>query len=76
MTVGAYFPEMAQNEGAGMLTNKDIADLVAFRRELHRFPEVSGEEQQTAARIVAALQALHPTDVMTSLRWAWRCCGF
>jgi len=50
-----------------MLTNKDIADLVAFRRELHRFPEVSGEEQQTAARIVAALQALHPTDVMTSL---------
>jgi len=38
-----------------------------FRRELHRFPEVSGEEQQTAARIVAALQALHPTDVMTSL---------
>lgn len=30
------------------LTNQDIADLVAFRRDLHRFPEISGEEAQTA----------------------------
>ena len=27
-----------------MLTNADIAELTDFRRELHRFPEVSGEK--------------------------------
>ena len=26
-----------------MLTNADIAELTDFRRALHRFPEVSGE---------------------------------
>ena len=31
-----------------MLTNADIAELTAFRRDLHRWPEVSGEEEQTA----------------------------
>jgi amidohydrolase len=38
-----------------MLTNSDIAELVTFRHELHRFPEVSGAEAQTAARVRAGL---------------------
>ncbi|WP_232295784.1 amidohydrolase [Pseudorhodobacter aquimaris] len=41
--------------GVVMLTNSDIAELTALRHELHRFPEVSGIEAQTAVRVVAAL---------------------
>ena len=37
------------------LTNQDIRDLIAFRRDLHRHPEVSGDEAQTAARVIGAL---------------------
>ena len=37
-----------------MLTNSDIAELTDWRRDLHRFPEVSGEEEGTAARVVAS----------------------
>lgn len=50
-----------------MLTNSDLIDLTAFRRELHRFPEISGEEEQTARRITAALAAIEPTEVLTGL---------
>lgn len=49
------------------LTNADIAELTAFRRELHRFPEVSGQEVGTARRIVAAVQLLAPDQVVTGL---------
>ncbi|WP_022705320.1 amidohydrolase [Pseudorhodobacter ferrugineus] len=38
-----------------MLTNSDITELTAFRRALHRVPELSGFEVETAARVVAAL---------------------
>ena len=51
-----------------MLTNADIAELTALRRELHRFPDVSREEGPTAARIVAALAPLSPDQ----LRLMWR----
>ena len=50
-----------------MLTNSDIAELTDWRRDLHRFPEVSGEEAGTAARVVAALQGAHPDQVVTGL---------
>jgi amidohydrolase len=50
-----------------MLTNADIAELTAFRRELHRFPEVSREESATAARIVAAVSSLGADQVVTGL---------
>lgn len=50
-----------------MLTNADIAELTDFRRDLHRFPEVSGEEAQTAARIRAALAPLRPDQIVTQL---------
>ena len=40
------------------LTNSDIAELTDFRHHLHRHPEVSGQEEWTAAEVVAALRAL------------------
>jgi amidohydrolase len=42
-----------------------MADLVALRRELHRVPELSGEEAQTARRIGRELSA-HPPDALVT----------
>ena len=50
-----------------MLGAGDLADLTAFRHELHRFPEVSRHEAATAGRIVQALAALNPDQVVTGL---------
>ena len=50
-----------------MLTNFDIAELTEFRRELHRHPEVSGEEVETASKITAALRPMLPTRILTGL---------
>lgn len=50
-----------------MLTNTDVAELTEFRRELHRFPEVSRHEAATAGRVCAALVALQPDQVVTGL---------
>lgn len=50
-----------------MLTNRDMAELTDWRRELHRFPEVSREEAGTAARVVAALGPLMPDETLTGL---------
>lgn len=49
------------------LTNADIAELTDWRREMHRFPEVSRMESATAARVVDALGALAPDQVITGL---------
>jgi amidohydrolase len=49
------------------LTNRDIVDLVAFRRDLHRFPEISGEEVKTAQRVVDFLSDTKPDRVLTGL---------
>lgn len=43
------------------------SDLVAFRRALHRRPEVSGEEGETAAEVAGALRALGADQVVTGL---------
>lgn len=50
-----------------MLTNRDVAELTDWRRDLHRFPEVSREEAGTAARVVAAVAGLAPDQVITGL---------
>ena len=50
-----------------MLTNSDIEELTAFRRALHQYPEVSGEEAETARTIAAALETLAPTRILTGL---------
>lgn len=50
-----------------MLTNHDLLELTEFRRDLHRYPELSGEEVETARKITAALKALSPTRILTGL---------
>jgi amidohydrolase len=50
-----------------MLTNSDLVELTEFRRALHRRPEVSGEEAETAKTVVAALKLMCPTGILTGL---------
>ena len=50
-----------------MLTNADLIELTALRRDLHRFPEVSRDEYATAQRMVDALRALNPNQIVTGL---------
>ncbi|MBX9457647.1 MAG: amidohydrolase [Rhizobium sp.] len=48
-------------------TEADIRELVAFRHELHRFPELSGEERETARRVCEMLVPAKPDRVITGL---------
>ena len=50
-----------------MLTNADIRELTSFRRELHRKPELSGEEAGTARTICGALTELAPDEIISGL---------
>ena len=50
-----------------MLTNSDVVELTDFRHRLHRHPEVSGQEEWTAAQVVAALEPLRPMRTVTGL---------
>lgn len=50
-----------------MLDDADIAELTAFRHALHRRPEASGEEAQTAAAVADQLRALAPDMLLTGL---------
>ncbi|GAA6203163.1 amidohydrolase [Aquicoccus sp. SU-CL01552] len=49
------------------LSNSDIAELTDWRRELHRFPEVSGQERETATRVETVLHATGPDRIVTGL---------
>lgn len=49
------------------LTNRDIEDLVAFRRELHRFPEISTEEAETARRVAGFLADTGADETLTGV---------
>ncbi len=44
-----------------------IQQLVALRREIHRFPELSGKEFETAQRIVNFLTPFEPDQIITEL---------
>ena len=50
-----------------MLTNEDIRELTSFRRELHRTPELSGEEAETAGTICGALTELAPDEIISGV---------
>ena len=52
---------------ANMLTNRDHYELTALRRDLHRRPEISGQEAETAAAIKLALTRMKPTQVIDGL---------
>lgn len=49
------------------LTNHDMVDLINFRHELHRHPEISGEEEETARRVADFLAPLKPDRILTRL---------
>jgi len=49
------------------MTPGRLAPLVALRHELHRFPEISGQEAATAARIADYLSQYDPDDLLTGL---------
>lgn len=49
------------------LSNDRLSYLIALRHDLHRRPEISGEEDQTAARIVSELQSLGADRIWTGL---------
>ncbi|WP_137702619.1 amidohydrolase [Marimonas lutisalis] len=49
------------------LTNSDLVALTEWRRDLHRHPELSGEERATAARVVAMLHPTQPDSIVTGL---------
>lgn len=45
----------------------DLPALITLRRRLHAHPELSGQEEATAATITAFLQDCHPTALWTGL---------
>ena len=49
------------------LSDADLAGLVAFRRDLHRRPELSGEEAATARTVAQALAATGADRILTGL---------
>ena len=49
------------------LTQEELSHINAFRRELHRYPEVSGEEAETARRIQEALLLAKPDRIVSNL---------
>ena len=52
--------------GVNALPESALAELTDLRRELHRAPELSGEEEHTAARIVAELSGCN-AQIVTGL---------
>lgn len=49
------------------LSNDDLVELTAFRRELHRFPEISGEEKETAQRVRTYIEQMKPDGIIEGL---------
>ncbi|TIS46035.1 amidohydrolase [Mesorhizobium sp.] len=49
------------------LTNRDLVELTAWRRKLHRQPEISNEEEKTAREVVDFLAETSPDKVLTGL---------
>lgn len=50
-----------------ILTDSQQNELQAFRKELHANPEISGEEQRTAERVLAFLADCSPSSVISGL---------
>ncbi|TIW38803.1 MAG: amidohydrolase, partial [Mesorhizobium sp.] len=45
------------------LTNRDIVELIAWRRKLHQNPEISNEEEKTAKEVADFLADTGPDKV-------------
>lgn len=50
-----------------MLSEIELTNLQIFRRTLHRYPELSGKEERTAARIVEFLENLNTPEIYSSI---------
>ncbi|MCV2894009.1 amidohydrolase [Lentibacter sp. XHP0401] len=50
-----------------VLSNHELTQLIEWRRELHMYPEVSGEEAETAARVLNMLKPSKPDEVVPGL---------
>jgi amidohydrolase len=49
------------------MDDKRLHCLVKFRHELHRNPEVSGKEKETAKRIIQWIEQYEPDEIITGL---------
>jgi amidohydrolase len=49
------------------LTHEDLAEIKVWRRKLHRAPELSGEEAETASEVLAFLESAPPDRILTRL---------
>ena len=49
------------------LTNRDLVELTEWRRKLHRMPELSGEEAQTAREVQALLASAGADRIVAGL---------
>ncbi len=45
--------------------------VISLRRGLHRYPEISGHETETAGRILKFFEALNPDTVITGLAFVF-----
>ncbi|MEZ0168535.1 amidohydrolase [Microvirga sp. TS319] len=53
--------------GSSFLSRTDLTEIIEWRRQLHRMPELSGEEERTAREVCAFLAQTEPDGVMTGL---------
>ncbi|GHD50870.1 peptidase M20 [Thalassobaculum fulvum] len=49
------------------LSNQDVVELVEWRRELHRRPELSGDERETARTVRGFLEGTRPDRLVAGL---------
>lgn len=49
------------------LSNRDMVELVEWRRQRHRNPEISGEEHETAKAVRRAIEATGADEIITGL---------
>lgn len=50
-----------------MFQSREIEQLITFRKELHAHPELSGEEKETAKKVIAFLEECNPSEIITSV---------
>lgn len=48
-------------------TEEDLRELISFRQELHRYPELSGAESETARRVCEMLTGTKPDKLLTGV---------
>lgn len=49
------------------IINQKLESLITLRRELHRNPELSGEETDTSRRIIRELEKCEPSQILKNV---------